>query len=376
MGKIRRNYSASFKAKVALETVKKEKTISQLSSEYGVHSNQITQWRKRMLEELPDIFSKNRQKKEKGAEELQAELYQQIGQLKVELDWLKKNLNCSIDIKRKYIDSNHSLIPIVRQYDLLGINRSTCYYQSCKDESYNLALMRLIDEEYTRYPFYGVEKTTALLKRQGHTVNPKRIRRLMRLMGLEAIYPKPNLGKASKEHKIYPYLLRGVSIDQVDQVWSTDITYIRLNSGFIYLVAVIDWLSRYVLSYEFSTTLDKEFCIKALQSALKVAKPRIFNTDQGSQFTSNTFTGVLKKAGVKISMDGRGRALDNIFVERLWRTVKYERVYLHNYETVREAIQNIGKYFGFYNNERLHQSLDYQTPAEIYFGKFAIQREA
>ena len=367
MGKIRKNYSASFKAKVALETVKKEKTISQLSSEYGVHSNQINQWRKRMLEELPDIFSKNRPRKEKDTEELQAELYQQIGQLKVELDWLKKNLNCSIDIKRQYINPNHSLIPIVRQCDLLGINRSTYYYQSCKDESYNLALMRLIDEEYTRYPFYGVEKMTALLKRQGHTVNPKRIRRLMRLMGLEAIYPKPNLSKASKEHKIYPYLLRGVSIDQIDQVWSTDITYICLNSGFIYLVAVIDWFNRYVLSYEFSTTLDKEFCVKALQGALKVAKPKIFNTDQGSQFTSDTFTGVLKKTGVKISMDDRGRALDNIFVERLWRSVKYECVYLHNYETVSEAIQSIGEYFGFYNNERLHQFLDYQTPVEVYY---------
>ena len=238
-----------------------------------------------------------------------------------------------------------------------------------------MALMRLIDEKYTRYPFYGVEKMTAVLRRQGHTINPKRIRRLMRFMGLEAIYPKPNLSKASKEHKIYPYLLRGVSINRVDQVWSTDITYIRLNSGFIYLVAVIDWFSRYVLSYEFSTTLDKEFCIKALQGALKVAKPKIFNTDQGSQFTSDAFTGTLKEAGVTISMDGRGRALDNIFVERLWRTVKYERVYLHNYETVREAIQDIGEYFDFYNNERPHQSLDYQTPAEIYFNGFS-QRKA
>jgi len=192
----------------------------------------------------------------------------------------------------------------------------------------------------------------------------------MRLMGLEAIYPKPNLSKASKRHKIYPYLLRGVYIGRVDQVWSTDITYIRLKQGFIYLVAVIDWFSRYVLSYEFSTTLGKKFCIKALQDALKVAKPKIFNTDQGSQFTSDALTGTLKEAGVRISMDGRGRALDNIFVERLWRTVKYERVYLHNYETVREAIQDIEEYFDFYNNERPHQSLGYQTPAEIFFNSF------
>lgn len=235
--------------------------------------------------------------------------------------------------------------------------------------------MRLIDEEYTRHPFYGVEKMTAVLRRQGHMVNPKRTRRLMRLMGLEAIYPKPNLSKPLKEHKIYPYLLRGVTIDRVDQVWSTDITYIRMNQGFIYLVAVMDWFSRYVLSYEFSITLEKEFCIKALQDAMKVAAPEIFNTDQGSQFTSDGFTGILKKAGVKISMDGRGRALDNIFVERLWRTVKYERVYLHNYETVREATRDIGVYFDFYNNERPHQSLDYRTPGEVHFNGF-FERKA
>jgi len=192
----------------------------------------------------------------------------------------------------------------------------------------------------------------------------------MRLMGLEAIYPKPNLSKAAKAHKIYPYLLRNVTIDRVDQVWSTDITYIRLNHGFIYLVAVIDWFSRYVLSYEFSTTLDTDFCLKALLEALKVGTPEIFNTDQGSQFTSDAFTGILKKAEISISMDGRGRALDNIFVERLWRSVKYERVYLHNYETVREAVRDIGVYFEFYNNERPHMSLDYQTPAEVYFNGF------
>ncbi len=230
--------------------------------------------------------------------------------------------------------------------------------------------MRLIDEEYTRYPFYGIERMTAVLRRGGHTVNPKRIRRLMRLMGLEAIYPKPNLSKPVKEHKIYPYLLRGVTIDRADQVWSTDITYIRLNRGFIYLVAIMDWFSRYVLSYAFSTTLDKDFCLEALRDALKVGTPEIFNSDQGSQFTSDAFTGILQEARIAISMDGRGRALDNIFVERLWRNVKYERVYLHNYETVREAVRDIEGYFDFYNNERPHQSLNYQTPAEVYFNGF------
>ena len=230
--------------------------------------------------------------------------------------------------------------------------------------------MRLIDEEYTRHPFYGIERMTAVLRRAGHTVNPKRIRRLMRLMGLEAIYPKPNLSKPLKGHTIYPYLLRGITIVRADQVWSTDITYIRLNRGFIYLVAVMDWFSRYVLSYTFCTTLDKNFCLKALREALEVATPEIFNSDQGSQFTSEAFTGILKDVGISISMDGRGRALDNIFVERLWRNVKYEQVYLHNYETVREAVRDIGDYFDFYNNERPHQSLAYQTPAEVYFSGF------
>ena len=219
MAKIRKSYTATFKAKVALEAVKKEKTISQLSSEYRVHPNQINQWRKRLLDEIPDIFSKKRKKKEEDTLELQAELYRQIGQLKVELDWVNKNLTCSLDRKRQCIDAEHPRIPIVRQCELLGISRAAYYYQSCKDDSYNLALMRLIDEEYTRQPIYGVERMTAVLRRQGHTVNPMRISHLMRLMGLEAIYPKPNLSKAAKAHKIYPYLLRNVTIDRVDQVW-------------------------------------------------------------------------------------------------------------------------------------------------------------
>jgi putative transposase len=225
VGNIRKNHSASFKAKVALEAVKMEKTIAQLSSDFGVHPNQIAQWRRRLLDEIPDIFSRKRKKKETDAETLQSELYRQIGQLKVELDWLKKNLNCSVDLKGQHIDPKHPRISITRQCDLLGLRRSGYYYQSCRDDSYSLALMRLIDEEYTRHPFYGIERMTAVLRRQGHAVNPKRIRRLMRLMGLEALYPKPNLSKPGNGHKIYPYLLRGVIIDRADQVWSTDITY-------------------------------------------------------------------------------------------------------------------------------------------------------
>jgi len=234
--------------------------------------------------------------------------------------------------------------------------------------------MRLIDKTYTDHPYYGVLKMTAVLRRIGHRINPKRIRRLYRLMGLEAVYPKPNLSKPSKENKVYPYLLRKLTINRPDQVWAADITYIRLTQGFIYLIAVIDWFSRYVLSFDFSTTLDSDFCVNALTEALKVATPQIFNTDQGVQFTSTAFISMLKYAGVQISMDGRGRVIDNIFVERLWRTVKYERVYLHDYQSVSEAVKDLGSYFMYYNTERPHQSLGYKTPAEVYFNGFFARK--
>ena len=227
-------------------------------------------------------------------------------------------------------------------------------------------LMRKLDEQYTRTPFYGVKKMTKYLCNLGHDVNEKRTRRLLRKMGLEAIYPKPNLSKPNSEHKIYPYLLRDFNINRKDQVWSTDITYIRLNKGFCYLMAIIDWYSRYVLNWSLSTTLEAEFCVEALAELLEHSGCEIFNTDQGSQFTSPRFTDPLLEKGIKISMDGRGRALDNIFVERLWRTVKYEKVYLSDFESVQDARSGLRDYFNFYNHERLHQSLDYKTPAQVY----------
>lgn len=228
--------------------------------------------------------------------------------------------------------------------------------------------MRLLDEQYTATPFYGVRRMTAWLRTQGYTVNLKRVSRLMRQMGLETIYPKPRLSAAHPDHRIYPYLLSGVPITRVNQVWSTDITFIRLQAGFVYLVAVMDWFSRYVLSWALSITMDGRFCLEASEQALRVSKPDVFNSDQGAQFTSVDFTRRLNQAGIRISMDGRGRALDNVFVERLWRSVKYEEVYLKDYGTPREAIQGLEAYFAFYNGERLHQSLNYQTPAAVYFG--------
>jgi putative transposase len=227
--------------------------------------------------------------------------------------------------------------------------------------------MTMIDKQYTETPFYGVRRMTAWLRSQGENVNVKRVRRLMRLMGLEAIYPKPKLSKPGDKVRKYPYLLKEVTISRPNQVWSTDITYIPMAHGFVYLVAVIDWYSRYIISWELSNTMDISFCLSALERALGQSTPEIFNTDQGSQFTSAEFTSRVEKAGAAVSQDGKGRALDNIFVERLWRSVKYEEVYIQAYTTIAEALQGLEKYFEFYNNRRLHQSLGYQTPAAVHF---------
>jgi putative transposase len=272
------------------------------------------------------------------------------------------------------IEPERRKITISRQCELLELSRASYYYESNRDNSYNELIMNLIDEQFTKTPFYGVPRITESLRIKGHQVNQKRIRRLMRQMGLEAIYPKKNLSKAHPDHKKYPYLLKDVVIDHPDQVWSTDITYIRLQHGFVYLVAIMDWHSRYVLAWDISTTMDIAFCTRTLENALKISKPEIFNSDQGSQFTSNDFTGILGREGISISMDGRGRAYDNIFVERLWRSVKYEEVYLHQYLTVSEARKCLDKYFMFYNAERIHESLGYKTPYEIYFKELLKQQ--
>lgn len=256
-----------------------------------------------------------------------------------------------------------------QQCALLGLNRSGLYYRPTAESDENLALMRLLDEQYTRTPCYGVLRMAAYLRSLGHEVNPKRVRRLLRTMGLEAVYQKPDTSRPNPEHKVYPYLLRGLPIDRCDQVWSTDITYIRLARGFVYLMAVIDWYSRYVLGWALSTTLDADFCIEAVAEILEARQCEIFNMDQGSQFTTPRFTQPLLDKGIRVSMDGRGRALDNIFVERLWRTVKYEHVYLQEIQTVRDAWSGLREFFDHYNNERFHQALDYRTPAQVYLGR-------
>lgn len=260
-------------------------------------------------------------------------------------------------------------LPITRQCELLSLNRSTIYYRAQDVSRKDLNLMRRIDEMHLKRPFYGSRRIRDWLQDEGYEINRKRVQRLMRRMGIRALYPKPRTSQPGKGHKIYPYLLRDRVIDRANQVWATDISYIPMAKGFVYLVAVIDWYSRKVLSWRLSNSMDSDFCVDALEEALRrYGCPEIFNTDQGAQFTSEAFTDVLKEAGIEISMDGKGRWVDNVFVERLWRSVKYEEVYLKAYETVAEARAGIGNYFQFYNNERRHQGMNRQTPDQVYAG--------
>jgi putative transposase len=254
----------------------------------------------------------------------------------------------------------------VRRCELLDISRSGLYYQPKAISEEDLTLMKLIDRQYLLRPFYGSRRMAAWLAGQGHRVNRKRIRKLMRLMGLRAIYRRPRTSKPAPGHKIYPYLLGNVKITRPDQVWAADITYIPMARGFLYLVAIIDWYTRYVLSWRLSNTLDADFCVEALEEALRKGTPEIFNTDQGSQFTGEAFTGLLECRGIKVSMDGKGSYSDNLFIERLWRTVKYEEVYLKAYRDGTDARHSLDSYFRFYNTERPHQALGYRTPAEVH----------
>ncbi len=273
-----------------------------------------------------------------------------------------------IEDRRAWV-GHHEPLALTRQCELTGVNRSTVYAPIIvvKPDEQELKLLTLIDEEYTRHPFYGSRKMKVFLQELGYIINRKRVQRLMSQLGLVSMAPGPNTSRPHPEHKVYPYLLRGVTVDRPNQVWSTDITYVRLQRGFVYLVAVIDWYSRRVLSWRISNTMDSRFCVDCLEQALReFGTPEIFNTDQGSQFTSDAFTGVLLEKGIKISMDGRGRALDNIFVERLWRSIKYEDVYLKGYANVSELLLGLTEYFAFYNTERFHQSLDYETPDHVY----------
>lgn len=266
------------------------------------------------------------------------------------------------------IEKTHPKLSLKKQCELLSISRSSIYYEP-NPRKEDLVLMREIDKQYIETPFYGSRRMKEVLKRKGYSINRKRVVRLMKKMGIEAIYPKPKTSISNSLHRKYPYLLKDKKISSPDQAWAADITYVPIEDGFGYLVAIIDWYSRYVISWQISNLLDTEFCLAALEKALLKKKPIIFNTDQGSQFTSNDFTGRLEKNDIQISMDGRGRVFDNIFIERLWRSVKQENIYLRAYENLNELKIGLEKYFKFYNDERVHQGLNYQIPAEVYYAK-------
>ncbi|MGI9814794.1 IS3-like element ISPpu29 family transposase [Pseudomonas aeruginosa] len=368
--KKRKVHTAEFKAKVGLEAVRGVKTITEIAQAYGVHPQLVGQWKKEILESAGALFETKRGPKPAEDKSGEERLYGEIGRLKMENDWLKKK-GSVLDARVGWVDGADKL-SLSRQCELAEVPRATVYRrltakvpeEACAED---LLLCRLIDEEYTSRPFYGSRRMVVFLRGAGHVVNRKRVQRLMRGMGLAGMAPGPNTSKPQPQHKVYPYLLRGVAVTRPNQVWSTDITYIRLARGFAYLVAVIDWYSRKVLSWRLSNSMDASFCVDCLEDALREhGRPEVFNSDQGSQFTSAAFTGVLKREGVAISMDGRGRALDNIFVERLWRNVKHEDVYLKGYANMAELTVGLAQYFAFYNAERPHQSLGYKTPASVY----------
>ena len=362
----RQSYSGEYKGKIALEALKELKTLAQISSETGVHSNQVRQWKQQVKDGVASLFTQGVPKsctEENCAKS--AELYEEIGRMKIEINWLKKNMKLSIEEKKELIEISGEL-SMRAQCRLLELPRSSWYYQAAQESPLNLELMLEIDKEYMKRPFYGSPKMLLWLKKLGYLVNHKRVERLMRLMGLKSVAPGPHTSKPGVGHVKYPYLMKDIQVIKPNQAWCTDITYIPMRHGYMYLVSVMDWYSRCVLSWELSNTMDVEFCIVALDAALEKGKPEIFNTDQGAQFTSNSFISMLQANNIKISMDGKGRAIDNIFIERLWRSLKYENIYPNKYETPSDLYYGLNEYFTWYNMERPHSSLDNNTPHAIF----------
>ncbi|WP_457355678.1 IS3 family transposase [Sphingomonas sp. UYP23] len=366
----RRNHSPAFKAKVALAAVRGEKTLAELAQQFDVHPNQITIWRGQLLEGAAGVFgSDGHSEPAEPAIDVKT-LHAKIGELTLVNDFLRGARQGGTVAERKtMIDRSHAL-PVTRQAQELGISRGSVYYLPRPTSAADLAIMRRIDALHMDFPFAGSRMLRDLLAAEGIKVGRLHVSTLMKKMAIEAIYRRPNTSKPAPGHKIYPYLLRKLAVTRPNQVWATDITYIPMARGFVYLIAIVDWFSRRVLSWRLSITLETDFCIEALEEALtRFGAPEIFNTDQGSQFTSMAFTAVLHREKIAISMDGRGAWRDNVFVERLWRSVKYEEVYLRAYGSVGEARASIGRYLTFYNGRRPHSSLDRRTPDHVYFSR-------
>jgi len=367
--KKRQSFDKAFKAKVVLEALKEAMTIKEIANKYSVHPNQITLWKKQAIENLPDIFERPNKKseQEKKAEEKYEDALKTVGMMKIENEYLKK-VQAPVRERARLIEKENPRIRIGKQCEVLGISRSMAYYEPQNEVlKRDLVLLEKIREILAEIPFYGYRKVMLEVRRRYFRVTEKQVRRVMARSGLQAIFPGRNLSKARQEHKKYPYLLSGKAIRYPNQVWATDLSYIKLPSGHVYLMAIMDLFSRKVLNWTISNTLDAHVFANCLSTTIEeYGAPAIFNTDQGCQFTSDCWISVLKNHGVQVSMDGRNRALDNVFVERLWRSLKYEDIYIRHYESVIELRKGFTRYFRFYNSYRSHQHLDYQVPDEMY----------
>ncbi|MGH9807840.1 MAG: IS3 family transposase [Terriglobia bacterium] len=365
----RRNHTPAFKAKVALAAVKGDRTIAQLAEQFDVHPNQVTTWKAQLESKAVDAFGAGNAGAEQPAIDVKS-LHAKIGELTLENGFFRRSAHQGGIAERKaMIDREHEL-SITRQAEVLKISRGSVYYLPRPVPDADLAIMRHLDRLHLEFPFAGSRMLRGLLALQGHKIGRRHVKTLMKRMGIEALYRRPRTTKPEPGHKIYPYLLRGMEITRPNQVWAMDITYIPMERGFVYLAVVLDWATRRVLSWRLSITMEAAFCVETLEDAMaRHGKPEIFNTDQGSQFTGAAFTGLLADNGIAISMDGKGAWRDNVFVERLWRSVKYEEVYLRAYETVGEARASIGRYLDFYNGRRPHSSLDGATPDQAYFNQ-------
>ena len=364
--KRRRQFTANFKKRVALEALRGDRTVQAIAAKHEVHPNQVGAWKRQAVDGLEDVFARRQSIARLRARGDDPGLAREDRRVDGGTGFFSARLATLSRAARLELVERGGELSIRRQCALLGINRSAVYYTPREERAENLALMRRMDELSLQYPFYGSRQMARHLGREGVSVGRRRVRRLMRLMGLEAVYRKPRTSAAQPGHRIYPYLLRELTIERPDQVWCADITYIPVTAGFLYLVAVMDWASRHVLAWRLSNTMDTGFCIEALEAALRTGTPEIFNTDQGAQFTSTTFTERVLAAGARCSMDGRGRCLDNVFIERLWRSLKYEAVYLHELADGFEAERVIGTWMTFYSDVRPHSALGGRTPAEAY----------
>ncbi len=379
----RKTYSADFKAKLVLEVLEGERTVNEIASKYEVLPISLKNWKKQFLENMSLAFDKSAVVKEykEEIETLQKSndnLAKKVGNLTIEKDFLERKLVSLVSSKERkaLVDTEHTF-SLNKQCKLLNISKSTLYYQPIKPFSKkgDLKLLDAINNIYSDFPSYGYRRIHKQLQRDGYNIGKKFVKKAMRYMGIEALYPKPKTTTANKEHYKYEYLLKDfrnyagqVVIENTNQVWSTDITYIKLEKGFVYLAAIIDWHSKKILSWKLSNTMDVSLTTSVLKEALALyPKPEIFNTDQGSQYTSKAHTGILKRHDIKISMDGKGRATDNICIERFWRSIKYEEIYLNEYKNIKQLYRSIEKYMDSYNKRRLHSAIDYKTPNEVYY---------